>query len=103
VNYHFTLRINWVPHLNQGAIEELLGNLRAREPARLVVNLPLAPLPIRLWERLVIASGMPRDTRWANLSNSALHRLIQQLTRTQLPVTGKSLNQDEFVTCGVCA
>jgi predicted Rossmann fold flavoprotein len=100
VNYNFTLRINWVPHLNHSALEEELGNLRAREPARLVINLPLSPLPIRLWERLVIASGATRDTRWANFSNSAQHRLIQQLTRTQLPVTGKSLNQDEFVTCG---
>jgi predicted Rossmann fold flavoprotein len=100
VNYNFTLRINWVPHLNHSALEEELGNLRAREPARLVINLPLSPLPIRLWERLVVASGTTRDTRWANFSNSAQHRLIQQLTRTQLPVTGKSLNQDEFVTCG---
>jgi predicted flavoprotein YhiN len=26
--------------------------------------------------------------------------LIEQLIRTELPVTGKSLNKDEFVTCG---
>jgi predicted flavoprotein YhiN len=26
--------------------------------------------------------------------------LIQQLTRTEFQVTGKTLNQDEFVTCG---
>jgi predicted flavoprotein YhiN len=34
------------------------------------------------------------------LSRSAQHQLVQQLTRTELPVTGKSLNKDEFVTCG---
>jgi hypothetical protein len=28
------------------------------------------------------------------------HRLVQQLNRTELPVTGKTLNKDEFVTCG---
>ena len=28
------------------------------------------------------------------------HRLVQQLLRTEFPVTGKSLNKDEFVTCG---
>ena len=28
------------------------------------------------------------------------HRLIQQLLRTEFPVGGKSLNKDEFVTCG---
>ena len=31
---------------------------------------------------------------------SARHLLVQQLVRTELKVTGKSLNKDEFVTCG---
>jgi len=29
-----------------------------------------------------------------------LHQLTRQLTRQELTVTGKSLNKDEFVTCG---
>ena len=37
---------------------------------------------------------------WAALSNSARHRLVQQLSLTELQVAGKTLNQDEFVTCG---
>ena len=57
-------------------------------------------LPARLWERPVTRSGLPPETRWAALSRSAQHRLIQTLIRTELPVTGKSLNKDEFVTCG---
>src|SRR6185369_14221335 len=47
-----------------------------------------------------MASGVKRDTRWADLSRTAQHSLIQQLIRTELPVTGKSLNKEEFVTCG---
>jgi len=34
------------------------------------------------------------------LSRSSQHKIIQQLIRTELPVTGKSLNKEEFVTCG---
>jgi predicted flavoprotein YhiN len=34
------------------------------------------------------------------LSRAAGHALTQQLIRTELPVTGRSLNKDEFVTCG---
>jgi predicted flavoprotein YhiN len=41
-----------------------------------------------------------RDVRWSALSRSAQHQLIQQLLRTEFQVTGKSLNKDEFVTCG---
>jgi predicted Rossmann fold flavoprotein len=73
---------------------------RKTQPARLVVNSPLPPIPSRLWDFLVQASGIPRETRWAALSRSAQHRLILQLGATELGVVGKSLNKDEFVTCG---
>jgi predicted Rossmann fold flavoprotein len=100
LNYHFPLRVNWLPHLDQNALGAQLESRREAHPARLVVNTPVTPLPARLWERLVLAAGVGRETRWAELSRSARHQLIQQLTNAQLDVTGRSLNQDEFVTCG---
>jgi predicted Rossmann fold flavoprotein len=100
LNYQFPLQVNWLPHLHADAIAAKLKSRQAAQPARLVVNVPVTPLPSRLWEQLVLAAGIARDTRWAALSRAAQHRLVQQLIRTEFPVTGKSLNQDEFVTCG---
>jgi hypothetical protein len=100
LNYQFPLRIHWLPHLDQDSVAAQLESRRAAQPARLVVNTPVPPLPARLWERLVLAAGIARETRWAELSRSARHQLIQQLTGSSLEVSGKSLNQDEFVTCG---
>jgi predicted Rossmann fold flavoprotein len=77
-----------------------LNARREQQPAKLVVNTPIAPLPARLWKRLVLAAGVEEDMRWSRLARAAQHRLIQQLVRTELPVTGKSLNKEEFVTCG---
>jgi predicted flavoprotein YhiN len=99
-NYQFPLQINWLPRLRAEAIAAELKSHRETQPARLVVNTPVAPLPLRLWEQLVLAAGIARDTRWAALSRAAQHRLVQQLIRTELPVAGKSLNKEEFVTCG---
>ncbi len=99
-HYEFLLRIHWLPQVDESGLIDALDRLRTAEPARLIVNVPLSPLSSRLWERLVLASGIARETRWANLSNPAKHQLIQQLARTELPVSGKTLNQDEFVTCG---
>jgi len=99
-NYQFPLQVNWLPQLHAEAIAAELKSRQAAQPARLVVNVPVTPLPSRLWEQLVLAAGIARDTRWAALSRAAQHRLVQQLIRTEFPVTGKSLNQDEFVTCG---
>lgn len=100
MKYTFPLLVNWLPQLSVEQIAAELDARRRGQPARFVVNTPLAPLPLRLWERLAEVAGISRDTRWSELSRAAAHRLTQQLARTELPVTGKSLNKDEFVTCG---
>jgi hypothetical protein len=99
-NYSFTLQINWLPHLSAEKLAAAFRTCRQSQPARFIVNTPLAKLPARLWEQLAIASGIARDTRWAALSGAAQHKFIQQLQRSEFPVAGKSLNKDEFVTCG---
>lgn len=100
VSYKFDIRVHWVPRLGVSAIESELQSLRARQPAKLVGNTPLPPLPARLWEALVLQCGIGREVRWAGLSRAAQHALVGQLSATSLPVVGKSLNKDEFVTCG---
>jgi predicted Rossmann fold flavoprotein len=99
-DYQFPLHINWLPHFDAEQLASELNARREQQPAKLVVNTPIAPLPARLWEQLVLASDIAADTRWSRLTRAAQHRLTQQLTRTELAVTGKSLNKDEFVTCG---
>ena len=99
MDYRCTLRINWLPHLND---ETLAAEMDARRDLRkaLLVNSPIAPLPARLWEQLVLAAGAAPDARWPALSRATQHKLIQHLLRGEFPVSGKSLNKDEFVTCG---
>jgi predicted Rossmann fold flavoprotein len=99
-NYHFPLRINWLPHLNTETVLAELEHRRKTQAARLVVNAPVPPLAARLWEALVKAAGIVHQTRWADLSRPEQHRLARQLVQTEFTVRGKSLNKDEFVTCG---
>jgi len=99
-DYRFPLQINWLPDLNEEKLTSAFQTCRQSQSARFIVNTPLAKLPSRLWEQLVIASGIERETRWAALSGAGQHKLTQQLLRSEFPVTGKSLNKDEFVTCG---
>jgi len=89
LDYRFPLTVNWLPGK---ALD--FGRMRREHGAKLVANTPL--LPVRLWERLVDAP----ELRWSKLSRAEQHRLEQRLTRMELPVTGKSLNKEEFVTCG---
>jgi predicted flavoprotein YhiN len=56
--------------------------------------------PNRLWESLVLASGIEIETKWADLSKTQLQNLSNQLTNGTFQVNGKSTFKEEFVTAG---
>ena len=99
-NYDFVLHVNWLPEFDEAQLQDALQARRHSSPAKPIAATPVAGLPARLWESLVRAAGIDGATRWAGLSRAGQHVLVQQLLRTELRVTGKSLNKDEFVTCG---
>jgi hypothetical protein len=99
-DYKFQLEINWLPNLTFEQLREELRGRIGKQPAKLVTNGPIAPLTARLWTGLVSAAGIAPSTRWAELGRAGQHQLVQQLSATQFEVMGKSLNKDEFVTCG---
>jgi predicted Rossmann fold flavoprotein len=99
-SYVFPLEICWFPH---SATEELERQLRAHaaaNSARYVQNAAIGSLPNALWRELVRESGVSPVVRWGSLNADSRQRLNKVLLGTRLEVTGKSLNKDEFVTCG---
>lgn len=99
LHYDFKLQIRWVPHPPE-EIQRQIQSLRDSIGAQLVLNYKGSNLPSRLWEKLALQAGITTEDRWSKLSREAAQRLIQVLTATQLHVTGKSMNKEEFVTCG---
>ena len=100
LDYKFPLFVNWLPELNEEKITHQFQARRESAGAKLLVNVPLFPLTARLWEQLVLAAGIARDARWAALTRAQSQALAKQVLRSEFSVTGKSLNKDEFVTCG---
>jgi predicted Rossmann fold flavoprotein len=99
-NYHFPLLVNWLPTQTRENLDHELQDISRRQAVKLIVNTPFTPLPRRLWEQIVITARISQETRWSSLTRPDRQRLIEQLVRTELQATGKSLNKDEFVTCG---
>ena len=100
MDYQFTLRLNWLPGSNQESIRGELLTLRQTSPNKLVVNAPVGGLPHRLWEKLTQLADIDSAVRGTTLSREQANTLTTLLVRTELTVHGKSLNKDEFVTCG---
>ena len=57
-------------------------------------------LPKRLWHKLVLASNITEDARWADINKLQLETLAKQLTQAVFNVQGKSTFKEEFVTAG---
>jgi len=96
-NYAFPIEINWLP---QTDVAKALQGFRTEFGKRTVgTKSPFPELPKRLWDRFVSASGI-QDETWSQLPKTKLIALTEQLTRARFEVVKKSLNKDEFVTCG---
>jgi len=99
-NYQFVLEVNW---LNEITFEEALDTLKELKQVhakKAVSKKSPFDFPNRLWESLVLASGISTETKWADLSKKQLTDLTNQLTNGQFQVNGKSTFKEEFVTAG---
>jgi len=97
-SYKFQICINWVPNIDP---QETLDKQRSESGKRQVATYsPFPDIPKRLWHRFLKAANISEKTLWSQLSKDHIKKLIYQLTESKFHVDGKSLNKDEFVTCG---
>jgi predicted Rossmann fold flavoprotein len=99
-DYRFRVVINWAEPRTAAQARAELEAGRAEHPRRRVASANPFGLPARLWERLAAAAGVGPETTWATLSRDGLSALVLQATAAEFSVAGKSLNKEEFVTCG---
>ncbi len=99
-NYEFVLRVNWGGGIDRDGAVARLRTIKETDAKRLLSGDPQFSVPARLWERLIEASGIPVETRWAHVKREQFLALADQLTAGEFQVRGKSMNKEEFVTCG---
>jgi predicted Rossmann fold flavoprotein len=99
-NYQFTVFINWLNDADKEDVEKKLKDLKQEHAKKSVSKKSPFELTNRLWESLVLASGIESETKWADLSKTQLQNLANQLTNGTFQVNGKSTFKEEFVTAG---
>ncbi|RTZ00772.1 NAD(P)/FAD-dependent oxidoreductase [Flavobacterium sp. RSP49] len=99
-NYQFTIFINWLNDKDTTDVEKKLKDLKQEHAKKSVSKKSPFELTNRLWESLVLASGIEAETKWADLSKIQLTNLANQLTNGTFQVNGKSTFKEEFVTAG---
>ena len=99
-NYQFAIEVNWLNDIDSEEAETLLKELKQEHAKKTVAKKSPLEIQNRLWESLVLASGIGAETKWADLSKIQLHNLASQLTKGIFQVNGKSTFKEEFVTAG---
>jgi predicted Rossmann fold flavoprotein len=100
IQYNFTIKVNWL--LDQSvddAMEELMTykhKLAKQSPH----TYAQCDLPTRLWQNLLIASGIAEGAKWADLTKNQMLFLSKELTCGLYEIKGKSTFKEEFVTAG---
>lgn len=99
-NYQFSIFVNWLNDIDTNDAAQLLKELKQEHAKKTVSKKSPFELTNRLWESLVLASGITAETKWADLSKTQLQNLASQLTNATFQVNGKSTFKEEFVTAG---
>jgi len=101
IDYQFTLEVNWTAGESIASLTHQFAIIRRDHGIWKVTKRSLVEgVTRRLWQRMCFTAGVKNDTTWANLTRTQSDRLIEELVNSKFQVTGKSINKDEFVTCG---
>lgn len=97
--YKFSIEINFIKQSFEEALDHL-KTLKQELNKKTIFKFSPFDLPKRLWQQLVLASGITEATTWADLNKNQLESLASQLTKAVFNVDGKSTFKEEFVTAG---
>ena len=100
LNYGFDLRVNWSPGDSDQTVKEQIAACRTGHGRKEIKNYCPWGLPTRLWQALLQPLGLADGLMWNKLPREAVHPMIDLVLRSPFAIKGKSMNKDEFVTCG---
>jgi predicted Rossmann fold flavoprotein len=98
-DYKFQIEVNFIRQSFDACLI-MLRELKHELAKKTVYKSTQFELPKRLWHKLVLASNLDQNMRWADLNKNQIEVLASQLTQAVFNVEGKSTFKEEFVTAG---
>jgi predicted Rossmann fold flavoprotein len=79
---------------------EFISDFKSEYSERKITRHGLKDIPSRLWETLVLSTGINPEKRWRELSKAEILKLKSVLEKDVYEISGKNTNKEEFVTAG---
>ena len=99
LKYQFEIIVNFIGTASEDALETF-KNFKENEPKKSIGQAKIFDITNRFWQRILFVSGIDTAKQIANISNKEMQKIIENLCRCRMNVTGKSTFKEEFVTAG---
>lgn len=97
-DYRADLKVDFVPTWSQDKLEQ---SFEHRSPEQRVRSAsPFSSIPRRLWQRILQELPIPPERTWRQTGPGARQKLASFLKAAPLPINGKGVFKEEFVTAG---
>ncbi len=98
--YKATIRINWLPDQKEHETFDLLLRCKMERPQKQVILDNPFTFPKSFWKTFLEHLGTKYEGSWQTLSKGDVQLLAAKLHGDLFHIDGKTLNKEEFVTCG---
>lgn len=99
VKYNFEIEVNFISKDIDDA-EELFQNFKQSNPKKSIGQSKIFEVTNRFWQRVLEVSKVDLNKQVAQISGKEMQKILENLCKKKLQVTGKSTFKDEFVTAG---
>ena len=100
LKYNFRIQVNWVKDVSEEKLREQLLELKNVLGKKMIHPNAEFNLPKRLWQFLLLKSGIDEQMQWAQVGKAQLNKLLVSLIYDEYAVSGKTTFKEDFVTCG---
>lgn len=99
-DYNGVLTVNWMGIEKTSDVENRLNQMKTENPKSYLKNIYPENLPKRFWLNVLDKHSIDGDKQWAKISKKELATICQELSVSQLAISGQNRFKDEFVECG---
>lgn len=99
-NYQFKIFVNWLDGKSEADLRLEITKLQQLNADKMLQNANPFPITSKLWLFLLEKHGISSQSRWKEIGNKSINKLINAMLFDPYEVSGKTTFKEEFVTAG---
>ncbi|WP_162339548.1 BaiN/RdsA family NAD(P)/FAD-dependent oxidoreductase [Cyclobacterium salsum] len=99
-HYQAVALIRWDEDFSSEGLATQLVSFKRQHARKTIRKNPLFGIPARLWDFLAASATIEEELKWEDISKKKINKLIENLFKFPLIISGKTTFKEEFVTAG---